>query len=89
MSAFAVGWTIGALIGGIAGYISAVVIQKANHADRRRPRPLKVANHDVLAEEFKVHADAMAEQVSSYADQLAGGDEGLREWLRRFERGGQ
>lgn len=43
---------------------------------------------DAVADEFRRHAEAVATQVSGFADHLADGDLVLRERLRRFERGG-
>ena len=42
-----------------------------------------------IAEQFKEHARAVREQISGYADLLAGGDPQLRERLRLFEAGDQ
>lgn len=42
-----------------------------------------------IAGQFKEHARAVREQVSSFADTLAGGDAQLREQLRLFESGDQ
>lgn len=40
-----------------------------------------------VAEEFRIHADAVQRAVSDYADHLADGDPVLRARLRRFEAG--
>lgn len=40
-----------------------------------------------ITEQFKQHTKAVREQVSGYADLLAGGDPQLRERLRLFEAG--
>lgn len=42
-----------------------------------------------ITEQFKEHTRAVREQVSSFADTLAGGDPQLRERLRLFESGDQ
>lgn len=42
-----------------------------------------------ITDQFKEHARAFREQVSSFADTLAGGDQQLRERLRLFESGDQ
>lgn len=46
---------------------------------------LSASDHDQLASEFAQHAQAVARQVSEFADALAGDDLVLRERLRRFE----
>lgn len=79
--AFVLGVTTTAALGG-----AAVLLAWRSGRFRIQPR-LTGDDHDALEEHFREHAEAVAVQVSSYADQLCGGDETLRERLRRFERG--
>lgn len=71
----------GLLIGLLIGVPTGVVIGR-----RLRHSPqLTDADRTEVTEHFRIHAEAVAGQVSEFADQLADGDQVLRARLRQFE----
>lgn len=85
MSVIAYAITLAAGLVGGAGLVYAVLCpQICPAADAHR---LDEADRNEIAAEFKAHTQTVREQLSSYADLLAGGDPQLRERLRSFETG--
>ena len=74
----AIGAVLGLAVGAVLGRLSprSEVVPELSEDDREQ-----------LADQFRTHTDAVAEQVGLFADELAGDDVVLRERLRRFERG--
>lgn len=87
MAAFTYGFTlaIGLTIGATATYL---LMQRRSCPE---PDAHELGDDDraLIAEQFKVHTQAVREQVSTFADTLAGDDTLLRERLRLFETGEQ
>lgn len=82
MSEFWLGAAAGAPTGAAIAVLVTVAVLRHRAA---ATTPLTEQDREVVAHEFKTHAEAMQQQVSEYADALAGGDLVLRERLRQFE----
>lgn len=77
---------IGAAAGAPAGVaLTALAAAALWRYQRSTVEQLTDQDREVVAEEFRTHAEAMQRQVSEYGDALAAGDLVLRERLRRFE----
>lgn len=76
------------LAGGVGALLGAGTTAVVTSRRREAAEPaLSESDREQVTEEFRVHTSAMSAQVSSFADELAGDDEQLRERLRQFEWG--
>lgn len=77
----------GLLVG--AGVAHVVTLRRLQSQPRPDPdsHPLKEKDREQLTAEFVGHVSAVRQQVSEYADALAGEDAVLRTRLRAFEAG--
>jgi len=80
----ACGLAIGTGIGVLASTLAAKL---RGRRITRRPVRIDPEEHDDLEANFAAHIASMREQVSDFADKLAGDDPLLRERLRVFEGG--
>lgn len=84
------GFWAGAVVGGVLGAGVAVLASWAIRRWREHRGDvdpvLSDADRAELAEGFRRHSEAVQQQVSAYADSLAGSDQMLRDTLRRFEK---
>lgn len=85
MTGLAVGLTIGVVLGATIADLAARLRR------RREPGPVDVLDEDrdLIEVNFAAHINHLRDEVSGFADRLAGDDPVLRERLRMFERGEQ
>lgn len=84
------GVLVGLVAGGAVGALAMLLIQRPRRRWRsRRTEPLTLDGgaQQLVDTTIAQHAAARRQQVTAFADRLAAGDTGLRERLRRFERG--
>ncbi len=89
MSGALLGLSLGLLVGGAVGATGMRWHLRERLCPDRDAHELSEDDRSQIAEQFKEHARAAQEQVSTFADALADGDVQLRERLRLFEAGGQ
>jgi len=77
---------IGAVAGGLASAALATVAAHLRRSADPTAAELTPEDREAVAAEFAAHASAVRRGVSEYADQLAGGDNVLRELLAAIER---
>lgn len=84
------GLLLGLVVGGAAGTaVTLWITKRRTHEASSVSAGVSDEERDHLEVNFASHVNHMRDQVSSFADQLAGDDVLLRERLRRFERGEQ
>lgn len=77
------------VLGGAAGAAAMRQVLRHRLCPDVDAHELSDADRTEITEHFRQHARAVREQVSSFADTLADGDQQLRERLRLFESGDQ
>lgn len=80
-------WTVGPAFGALVGSFAAALVLLWWQRRHAGDESLGLSEEDRESVElaFATHASAVASQVSSFADELAGDDPLLRERLRRLE----
>jgi hypothetical protein len=83
------GLAVGLAIGVMLGASIAELAARLRH--RREVGSVEVPDEDrdLIEVNFAAHINHLRDEVSDFADRLAGDDQLLRERLRAFERGGQ
>ena len=76
-------------LGAAGGTASTYLLLRGRICSDADAHVLSDVDRSEITEQFKAHTRAVREQVSSFADTLAGGDPQLRERLRLFEAGDQ
>lgn len=89
MTAALAGGVLGAAVGSVVTLAIVVTWGRAWLCQEQAAHELTDGDRDAVAAEFAAHATAVRQQVSDYANLLAGGDTLLRERLRAFEGGEQ
>lgn len=74
-------------VGGAGGAVATYLVLRGRICPDVDAHELTDEDRSEITEQFKEHTKSVREQVSGYADRLAGGDPQLRERLRLFEAG--
>lgn len=86
---WAISYATALVLGGVAGAAVTHQALRARLCPEVDAHELNDDDRAEITEHFRQHARAVREQVSSFADTLADGDQQLRERLRLFESGDQ
>lgn len=86
---WAIPYATALVMGGVAGAAVAHQTLRARLCPEVDAHELGDADRAEITEHFRQHTRAVRDQVSSFADALADGDQQLRERLRLFESGDQ
>ncbi|OUZ08152.1 hypothetical protein BHE97_14560 [Aeromicrobium sp. PE09-221] len=84
---WAVGYVAALAVGTAGGAAAMYLVLRERLCGDVDAHELTDEDRSEITEQFKEHTRAVREQVSSFADTLAGGDPQLRERLRLFESG--
>lgn len=84
---WAVPYVVTLAVSGAGGAVAMYLVLRDRLCPDVDAHELTDEDRSEITEQFKQHTRAVREQVSGYADLLAGGDPQLRERLRLFEAG--